>query len=495
MECLYCKTVENMRKTSFIGSLISFWKGEGGARELLAMAFPLILSTSTWTIQQTVDRLFLTWYSPETIAASLPSGMLNFTLQSIFIGAVGYVSTFIAQYFGAGHERRIGQALWQSIYLALIGTILVMAFVPLAPFIFNHLGHDPAVARYEIIYFQILTLGVFPSIMNSALSGFFSGLNKTMHILGANSVGTIVLIVLDYGLIFGHFGFPRLGILGAGIATIMASTVTMIYYAFFIFNAANEKKYKIRSDRKFNAPLFWRILYFGFPSGIQFFLDIIGIAVFLLLVGRYGTDALAASNISFTINSIAFMPMIGISIAISILVGQYLGANKVDKAVKIVKTAFTLAFTYMSIVAVLYLTIPDFFLNMYRSHAGNTGDFARIHDTAVIILRFIAVYCFFDSLTIVFISVLKGAGDTVFVMLIAAMMTIFVLIVPSYIVMVKMNAGLYAGWLICSIYVCCLGISFFLRYLTGKWKKMRVIEPDLVVRPNCPNPNMPSCVE
>ena len=81
--------------------LKSKWKSDGGYREVLVVAIPLILSTATWSIQHFVDRMFLTWYSPETIAAAMPAGMLNFTIISIFMGTAGYVSTFVAQYYGA----------------------------------------------------------------------------------------------------------------------------------------------------------------------------------------------------------------------------------------------------------------------------------------------------------------------------------------------------------------------------------------------------------
>lgn len=471
-----------------------FWHGEAGIVEILRIAFPLILSTSAWTIQQTVDRLFLTWYSPEAIAAALPSGLVNFTIMSVFIGTAGYVSTFVAQYHGAGHPKRIGSALWQSIYFSLLGGLIVMACTPLARPIFNSLGHDPNVVKNEIIYFQVLCLGSIPPILNSALSGFFSGLGKTWPLMWANFLGTAVNIVLDYILIFGKFGFPEMGIFGAAIATVIAGFSSFLYYALLIFTQENEKKYQVISDRKFKPDIFRRILYFGFPSGIQFFLDIIGISIFLLFVGRFGIASLAASNIAFTINTIAFMPMIGIGFAVSILVGQYLGANNVTMAVKAVRTSFILTFTYMTIIALLYWTIPGVFLHPFSTGA-NPGDFNEISRIATVLLKFIAIYCLFDSMTIIFISALKGAGDTLFVMVIAGVMSIFGLIIPSYLVMVKYQLGIYPGWAVCTAYISILGIAFFLRYLTGKWKHMRVIEPNLVMFPSSPNPNIPHCAE
>ena len=102
------------------------WNTESGYREVLAVAIPLILSTASWSVQHFVDRMFLAWYSPETIAAAMPAGMLNFSMVSIFMGTAGYVSTFVAQYYGAKRFHRIGPALWQGVYMSLIGGLLIL---------------------------------------------------------------------------------------------------------------------------------------------------------------------------------------------------------------------------------------------------------------------------------------------------------------------------------------------------------------------------------
>ncbi|MBN1636203.1 MAG: MATE family efflux transporter, partial [Deltaproteobacteria bacterium] len=106
------------------------WLGQGGYREVLQMAIPLVLSTSAWSVQHFVDRMFLTWYSPEAIAAAMPAGILNFAIMSLFIGTASYVGTFVAQYYGAGQYNRIGTALWQGIYMSLIGALVLIFMIP-----------------------------------------------------------------------------------------------------------------------------------------------------------------------------------------------------------------------------------------------------------------------------------------------------------------------------------------------------------------------------
>ena len=124
-------------------SVTTRWTSTGGYREVLVIAVPLILSTSAWSVQHFVDRMFLSWYSPETLAASMPAGILFFSLMSLFIGTASYVSTFVAQYFGAEQYQRIGPALWQGVYISLLGGLLLLCLIPFAQPIFGLVGHDP----------------------------------------------------------------------------------------------------------------------------------------------------------------------------------------------------------------------------------------------------------------------------------------------------------------------------------------------------------------
>ena len=99
-----------------VWSLSDRWNRENGYRQVLSIAFPLVLSMGSVAIMLFVDRMFLTWHSAEAVAASMPAGMLNFALMTLFMGTAGYTSTFVAQYHGAGRHDRIGPTVWQGIY-------------------------------------------------------------------------------------------------------------------------------------------------------------------------------------------------------------------------------------------------------------------------------------------------------------------------------------------------------------------------------------------
>ena len=463
------------------------WNSEAGYREVLVVAIPLILSTASWSVQHFVDRMFLAWYSPETIAAAMPAGMVNFSMVSIFMGTAGYVSTFVAQYYGARRYHRIGPALWQGVYLSLIGGLLILIAIPFAAPIFRLVGHSPEIQQHEVEYFRILCWGSFFPIASFALSGFFSGRGKTWPVMWVNTLTTAVNLVLDYALIFGHWGFPEMGIKGAGIATVAAGMFSFLLFLAILAGGNTNRVYHSIKGWRFDRELFNRLLRYGFPSGVQFFLEMTGFTGFILVVGRLGTESLAASNIAFNINTLAFMPMIGFGIAISVLVGQYLGADKPELARTAAYSGFHLTLAYMIAIASAYVLIPDIFVAPF-AHNADPQTFSTIYGYAVVLLRFVAVYSLFDAMNIIFCSAIKGAGDTRYVMFVSVLLSVFVLILPVYLVVEVFDFGLMFAWVLATAYVILLGVVFYIRFLGGKWKDMRVIEPEVVVPTPKPGP-------
>ncbi len=448
---------------------------EGGYRDVLIIAVPLIFTTGSWALQHFIDRMFLNWFSKEAMAASMPAGSLNFTLVSLFMGTVSYVSTFIAQYYGSEQNRMVGPVLWQSLYISLISGVIIMLFVPFSVDIFAFVGHEARVQEYESAYFRILCFGAVPLVASSAMSGFFSGIGRTWIILVSNFTATAVNLVLDYVLIFGNIGFPRMGIEGAAVATVLSSCVSFLVYAVVIFKPSHNAAFNTLGGWRFDARLFRRLIRFGLPNGAQFFLDMMGITAFILILGRLGTDSLAATNIAFNVNTIAFMPMIGLGITVSVLVGQYLGMNKPERAEYSVYSGLHLAAAYMGAVALLYLFAPDIFISLYGAGT-DRAQFKPTADLVRVLLRFVALYCVFDSMNIIFSSAIKGAGDTRFVMYAIVIMSVFGLVIPTAVLLIVFDMGIYTGWAVLTGYVMLLGIVFMARFSGGKWKGMRVIE-------------------
>ncbi|MGE5531388.1 MAG: MATE family efflux transporter [Bacteroidota bacterium] len=456
-------------------SLRNRWSRPAGYGELLTLAGPLILSTGTMTVQQFANRVFLSWYSPEALAASLPAGAASFTILCFFIGACSYANTFVAQYYGSDQPHRIAASVWQAVYLALLGSLLILPIGLLARPLFDLAGHDPAVRVLESGYFRLLIFGGGFAIIPSALSAFFTGRGCTRTVMWINISITLVNVLLDYLLIFGFHGLPRLGIIGAGWATVISSALgTVVFLMIFIFGA-DGRTYDVWRGRSFDRELFLRLLRFGAPSGLHFMLDLLAWSIFILMVGRLGIVALGATNLAFQINSVVFMPMTGFAIATATLVGQRLGQDDPRLAARTTWSAFQMTFAYMSSIALLYVLIPNVFLVPFGAKA-DPAQFAVVQETAVIMLRFVALYSLFDGANLIFSAALKGAGDTLFVMVVSSSLSMSLMVLPTWLICRDGKGSVWNAWIALTSFICVLAFCFVWRFLQGKWRTMRVVE-------------------
>jgi MATE family multidrug resistance protein len=436
----------------------------------------LFLSYGSTTILQFTDRMFLTWYSPEAMAATAPAGMLAFTVQALFIGLVGYAATFVAQYTGAGRPRQAVAAVWQALYLAVFAALLLLPLALAGGAVFRLAGHPPAMQGMERDYFTIFVLGSFPFIATAAVSGYFIGRGKTKVLLWINLAGSVVNVVLDYLLIFGVWGFPQMGVAGAALASVLAQCVTLAA-GFTIF--LRETRF-VSGVWRPDLVLGRRLLRFGSPSGVQFMLDVLGWTLFLMLIGRLGTAELGATNLGFQVNSFAFFPVRGIAMAASTLVGQNLGRNRADLADRAVWSSIHLGLLFTVVMGVLFVTIPGLLIAPFGARA-NPAEFAPVREMTIVILRFVAAYCLFDVGNLVLASALKGAGDTLYVMLLSTSCSVVLMLLPVLLFCIRPGGlGIYGAWFFLTFMVCALSAFFLLRYLRGHWRAMRVIEHEVI---------------
>jgi MATE family multidrug resistance protein len=454
----------------------AFWEGEGGGREVLAVAYPLILAQMSFTVQVFVDRLFLTWHSAEALAGAVTGLFAVWSLIGLSIGTGEYLTTFVAQYLGAGRPERLGPAIWQGIYFSL-GAGLAMALVaPLTGAVFAWAGHQASVQAYEVTYAGILLRGSGAVVLMATLSSFFAGRGATGVVLLVNVIATVVNVVFDYLWIFGRGGFAAYGVAGAAWATVVSQLVGSAIFLGLILKAEHRRLYKTLAGWRFEGGLFLRFLRFGLPTGLQYSVEISAFALFMVLVGRIGTTELAASGIAFNLNMIVFMPMLGLGVAVSSLVGRHLGAGRTRPAERATWTAFSMSLVYMTACGALYVGLPHLLLMPYAAGA-DPATFPAVAEVATVLLRFVALYSIFDMMNVVFAAGLKGAGDTLYPLLLTFVLSWVAMLGPGYLACEVLGAGAYLAWSAATAYVVLLGLLMLRRFRSGHWKGMRVIEP------------------
>jgi MATE family multidrug resistance protein len=453
----------------------------GGSRELLALAAPLIVSQSFMTVQVFVDTVLLAWHDPREMAASFPAVMWFWLLFGFLQVTAGYTSTFVAQYTGASRPHRVGPAVWQGIYFAALAGLLMLLFVPVAPLLISMGGHSDALQILEAAYLRCLAFAALPMLLMAAVNGFFSGRGQTWIVLGIEAFGTTVNIALALVLIFGDLGFPELGIAGAGWATVAGSWSSALLALGLLLRRRYRDAYATASGWRLERELFGRLMKYGGPAGAQVFLDVLVFNLFVQLVGRLGEAAMGATTLTVRLNMIAFLPMMGLGQAVCILVGQRLGADRPDLAEKSTYTGLKWTFGYMSTVALLYLLFPNLIVSVFEG-GRDPEDFAAIAAIVPGLLVCVAVYSVVDSVNFTFAFALRGAGDTWFVTLATFCLAWPVMVLPTFLV-VRAGGSVYLAWCFVTAHIFAMAACFYLRFRTGKWKAMRVIEPGVEAAP------------
>lgn len=443
-------------------------------RRVLKISMPLVVSLGASTVMGFTDRLFLAHYSLDAIAAATPAGFMFFLFLSIFTGTAGYVSVFTAQYVGQNRSELIGRIVWQGVYVALLGAVVLALLSGCAEAIFSLAGHAPAVRELEIIYFQVLCLGAGLPLTGSVLSGFFTGLGRTRAVMIANLAGMIVNIPLDYCLINGVGPFPEWGIFGAGIATVCGWGLIVLLLLWAV-RTQGHARYRLLEDRAFRPVLWLRLIRFGLPSGTEFFLDNLGFTVFVLVVGRLGTLELAASNIVMNIESLAFMPLIGFSLGVSTLTGQSLGEGRPGDVPSIVRAGLILAFGYLAFMSTLFLFMPEPILNLFRPRDADPAVFSAVLEMGRVLLLIVVAYLFFDGVSFIVYGALKGAGDTFFAMMARLVLVLGFMVLPL-LVGAALEFGLFYFWGVCCVFLIVSALVSLWRYRQGKWRRMLVVE-------------------
>jgi len=459
------------------GSDDRWWARPAGGREVLRVAAPLIVSSLSWTVMTFIDRMMLNWVSGTVMSAAFSSSVVWFAMICLPMGLCMYANTFVAQYHGAGQHARIGLSMWQAVWIAIGFSPLVIAAAPLAPAFFSLAKHGPAAYALEVQYFQIICWAAPGLLISLAGASFYGGRGETWVMMWVDASAAVLNVVLDYLWIFGYAGFPAWGLAGAAWATVVSFSAKAVVYLLLPMQRKHRAKYGTLSGLRIDWELLRRMLYYGGPAGLQMLLDVTGFTVFILLVGRLGALERDATTMAFSISSVAFMPIWGLSNAVSILVGQHLGEDRDKLAARCTYTGLKMAWVYMGAMSLLYLFAPGLFLHGFA--AGSVVEAAAAAALAVTLLKFVAAYNLLDATFMVFVSAIKGAGDTVFVLRVSLVLAAL-LASLSWLSIEVWKLGVYGCWALITAWVWIAAVAFFLRFRQGKWRAMRVIEPHVI---------------
>lgn len=458
-------------------------------RGLLALALPLAAGSGVGFFLHFMNRLFLSWYSPDALAASYPAGMVAWAVQGFFVVTCGYAGTFAAQHHAAGEDREAGATMWPALWLALGAMAVSLALIPARHLLVEPFGIADAGVRRdmaELLAWYLAETG--PIALMAAMSGFFGGIGRTRLVAGLTAAACVLSIALNHWLIFGGLGVPRLGITGAGLATLATSLVFLAAWAALFFLSPTGRRFATWTARNADGARLRRFTRYALPRGGTEVLEMTAFLVFTAAITRMAPEALAASNVAFSLYLLVLVPFIGFGQGLGIAVGQCVGGGRPDLARRATWTAFRVALPVLMVIATLFVACPRQLMTIYvavepgaDAHAAQRWE--QILTLGVPVMMCLAVAALGDGAHWIFRWSIQGAGDTRWPLVVMVALAIACMAVPVWAVLALADATTLARWHLTPLsasyaifagYCWVIAVTLFFRFHKGPWPTMSV---------------------
>lgn len=435
---------------------------------VLGLAGPAMASMLSHTLLTLVDTAMVGRLGADALAAVGIGGMAMYVVMSAFFAIDSGSRAIVARYFGAGDCSRCGQVCQQALFLSLVfGIILSIGGWFLSDDMYRLMRAETTVVALGGEYLKLRLLAATFIFAAFAFNGFFTGLGDTKTPMVVMITANSLNVILNYVLIFGKLGFPALGVEGAALATVIARVSGFLLYAIIILSKTALKAYRPRLTFSPHWERMKQLIRVAAPTSFEQVMQATGFLAFTTIITQLGTIPLAANNIGLNITMISFMPAYGFGVAASALVGQNLGAKKIEAAERSGWTAAILGVFFMTLMGLVFFFLPKYLMVIF------TNDQQVIHK-GVTILKILAFVQPFDALHIVLGLALRGAADTKWVMACNLIITWLLFVPLSYVLALPLGAGLSGAWGGLALFIFSAGIAMTWRFRGGKWKEIEV---------------------
>lgn len=395
------------------------WRAE--IRATLLLAYPLILTNLAQAVIHATDVILLGWVGPRTLAAGA-LGVNLFNACLIFgVGLVTAAAPMMARELGRFRHsvrdvrRTVRQAMWAAAGMCIPFWLLLWN----AEAILLLLGQEPALAADAAVFVRAVMWGLLPYFFFLILRSFISALEKPLWSLVIGGAAVVFNAVVNYGLIFGAFGLPALGLLGAGIGSALSNLLMFVGLAIVVTRHRSFRRYRLfgrfwRADRERFAQV-WSL---GLPIAITLFMEISVFNAAVFLMGLISTAALAAHAIAIQIASLSFMVPLGLAQAVTVRVGLAYGRRDPKGIARAGWTSFAIGETFMAIMALVMLSVPHLLVYAFLDESDPRN--AEVIGLAVSFLVVAALFQIVDGAQSIGAGMLRGLHDTTVPMIYAA---------------------------------------------------------------------------
>jgi MATE family multidrug resistance protein len=443
----------------------------GTFRDLLRLSLPMVVSQGAFAVMVFTDRIFMSYLDATHIAATLGGGVASFMCMSLFLGVITYGNALVAQYYGAGRFEKCTRVTTQGAFIALASAPVLLIGAYYGGDAFALMGHEPEQVVLERSYFHVLMAGSLFILLKATLASYFSGIGRTKIVMISDLIGTGLNIPLTWMLVFGEFGFPQMGIVGAGIGSVVATLISILVLLFFYLEPSHKRQFRVRSSLVFDRSVMRRYLRLGLPSGLESFMNVSTFNLFLLLFQSYGVVQGAAMAIVFNWDMLSFIPMIGMNIGVMSLIGRFVGAGDMHRANQVIASGFTMALSYSAVLAAIFLIYRTELVALFDN---GSGDFSEIVELGSYMMIGLVTYMLADACILISGGALRGAGDTSWIMFTSVSVHIAMLVV-QYLVIVVFKYEAIVSWWVFVAMLLTLAVLYLSRLFGGVWRAPEIL--------------------
>lgn len=437
-------------------------------RDLIHLAWPTAMEQLLSLATQMVDMAFVGRVGAYAVAAvgvvTQPLWLTFGVAGALGVGVIALVSRLTGAREDEGVERAVSTAAWLGLVLALLlGAGLYFG----APRIVTFMGAPPDVHPHGVRYLQILVPGLLGQYWFITMSAALRAVDETripmLLALGVN----VVNVVLDWALIFGHYGFPALGLAGAALATSIARFLGSAGLALVLFLRRGPVSLRWRTLWRFSPHMAWRTLRVATPSALERTAATLSMIVYAILINRLGTIAIATQQIAYVVEDLIWLVAFGLGTSCATLIGQSLGAQNPERARLAMLEGLRVGGAFTLAVAASFLLIPGVYMRIF------TTDPDVIH-LGTMALRVAAVADIPMGLVLILNGGLQGAGDTRAAAAITLLGSWGVRLSLAYLMIDIFGWGLFGAWIAAACDWVVRLILFWHRFTRGRWQEMAV---------------------
>lgn len=378
------------------------------------LSAPVIMGMLGHTFVGLVDNIMVGQLGSAELAAVSLGNSFFFVAMSLGIGFSTAITPLVAEADSENNFKKGKSAFKHGLFLCIVLSLLLYGMILLAKPLMYLMEQPEEVVPLTMPYLDIIAISLIPLIIFQGFKQFSDGLSLTKHAMYATIIGNLINVGFNYVLIFGKFGFPKMGIVGAGVGTLV-SRLAMILIIWVLLKNDKKAMAFVTHIKLFvlESTMLKKIINLGLPSAMQMFFEVAIFTSAIWLSGLLGKNAQAANQIALNLSSMTFMIAMGLSVTAMIRVGNQKGLKNYVELQRIAKSIFLMGIMFASVFALLFLIFHDIFPLLYLDleDVNNYIDNQEVVAIASKLLLIAALFQISDSAQVVFLGALRGLQD------------------------------------------------------------------------------------